>query len=82
MVLMSTSNAVRDSSSRIRSAARGEWPEAREPAPLSLIYFGDAQNDLKSHWSRVVREAFKDAPRATVPTYAEPPPRDDQMSLF
>ena len=33
-------------------------------APFSFVYFGDAQNDIKSHWSRVVREAFRDAPRA------------------
>lgn len=33
-------------------------------APFSFIYFGDAQNDIKSHWSRVIREAFSDAPRA------------------
>ncbi|MEZ6143824.1 MAG: phytase [Planctomycetaceae bacterium] len=32
--------------------------------PFTFVYFGDAQNDLKSHWSRVVREAFMDAPRA------------------
>ncbi len=32
--------------------------------PFSFVYFGDAQNDIKSHWSRVVRESFKDAPRA------------------
>ncbi len=36
-----------------------------EPAPFSFVYFGDAQNDVKSHWSRVVREAFKEAPRAS-----------------
>lgn len=36
-----------------------------KPEPFSFIYFGDAQNDIKSHWSRVVREAFKDAPRAS-----------------
>lgn len=35
-----------------------------QPAPFSFIYFGDAQNDLKSHWSRVVREAYSDAPKA------------------
>jgi hypothetical protein len=34
------------------------------PEPFSFIYFGDAQNDLKAHWSRVIREAFRDAPRA------------------
>lgn len=32
--------------------------------PFTFIYFGDAQNDVKSHWSRVFREAFSDAPRA------------------
>lgn len=32
--------------------------------PFSFIYFGDAQNDLRSMWSRVIREAFKDAPKA------------------
>ncbi|MAT13696.1 MAG: metallophosphoesterase [Planctomyces sp.] len=45
-----------------------EWSHfttaSKEPAPFTFVYFGDAQNDLKSHWSRVVREAFKDAPRA------------------
>lgn len=35
-----------------------------KPSPFSFIYFGDAQNDLKSHWSRVVREAYSDAPKA------------------
>lgn len=34
------------------------------PQPFTFIYFGDAQNDVKSHWSRVLREAFSDAPRA------------------
>ena len=29
---------------------------------LSFIYFGDAQNDLKSMWSRVIREAYKTLP--------------------
>jgi 3',5'-cyclic AMP phosphodiesterase CpdA len=33
-------------------------------APFSFVYFGDAQNDIKSLWSRVVREAYRDAPRA------------------
>ncbi len=32
--------------------------------PFSFIYFGDAQNDLKMHWSRVIRRAFRDAPNA------------------
>jgi len=45
-----------------------EWSHfttaSRVPKPFSFIYFGDAQNALKSHWSRVVREAFREAPRA------------------
>lgn len=32
--------------------------------PFSFIYFGDAQNDLKSMWSRVIREAHREAPKA------------------
>ncbi len=34
------------------------------PEPFSFIYFGDAQTSLKSQWSRVVREAWRDAPQA------------------
>ncbi len=30
--------------------------------PLSFIYFGDAQNDVKSMWSRVIREAYSTFP--------------------
>ena len=45
-----------------------EWSQfttaSDESEPFSFIYFGDAQNNIKSHWARVVREAFKDAPRA------------------
>ncbi|MEZ6039342.1 MAG: metallophosphoesterase family protein [Planctomycetaceae bacterium] len=32
--------------------------------PFSFLYFGDAQNDLRSRWSRVIREAARTAPRA------------------
>ena len=35
-----------------------------EPEPFSFIYFGDAQNDIRSMWSRVLREAYGDAPNA------------------
>jgi len=35
-----------------------------EPEPFSFIYFGDAQNDIRSKWSRVIREAYGDAPKA------------------
>jgi 3',5'-cyclic AMP phosphodiesterase CpdA len=32
--------------------------------PFSFIYFGDAQNDLKSLWSRAIRSAYAEAPKA------------------
>lgn len=37
---------------------------SRDPEPFSFIYFGDAQNDVRSLWSRVIREAYGDAPAA------------------
>ena len=43
-----------------------EWFQLQLPDPehkaLSFLYFGDAQNDVKSMWSRVVREAYKTMP--------------------
>lgn len=42
---------------QFRTAAAG-------PAPLEFLYFGDAQNDIYSLWSRVVRQGFADAPKA------------------
>ena len=33
-------------------------------APFSFIYFGDAQNSIRSLWSCVIREAYRDAPKA------------------
>lgn len=41
-----------------------------ESAPFSFIYFGDAQNDVRMHWSRVFREAFREAPRAAFTLHA------------
>ena len=35
-----------------------------EDETLSFIYFGDAQNDIKSLWSRAVRGAFQQMPKA------------------
>jgi len=35
-----------------------------QATPFSFIYFGDAQNDLRSMWSRVIREAHSDAPKS------------------
>ena len=43
---------------------------AAEAAPFSFIYFGDAQNDLRSMWSRVIREAYGDAPDASFMLHA------------
>jgi 3',5'-cyclic AMP phosphodiesterase CpdA len=51
-----------------------EWSHfvtaSREPKPFTFVYFGDSQTQLKSHWSRVVREAFRDAPRAAFMLHA------------
>ena len=46
-----------------RTAAEGE-------RPFTFVYFGDAQNDLRTHWSRVFREAFREAPRAAFTLHA------------
>ncbi len=43
-----------------------EWFHFRTAAegfkPFSFVYVGDAQNGLLSHWSRLVRQAFRSAP--------------------
>jgi 3',5'-cyclic AMP phosphodiesterase CpdA len=43
---------------------------SKETRPFTFVYFGDAQNDLKTHWSRVFRESFRDAPRAAFTLHA------------
>jgi len=60
-----------------RVRGHGTWSEwlqfrtaAATPAPFSFIYFGDAQNSVKSHFSRVIREAFAEAPRAALMLHA------------
>jgi hypothetical protein len=51
-----------------------EWFQFRttatSPEPFSFIYFGDAQNDLRSMWSRVIREAWSDVPKAAFTLHA------------
>ncbi len=51
-----------------------EWLQFRTAteahAPFSFIYFGDAQNSVKSHFARVIREAFAEAPRAALMLHA------------
>lgn len=48
----------------------GKWSEwfqvrtARETGPVKFIYVGDAQNGVLSHWSRLIRAAFSEAPDA------------------
>ncbi|MGF1637114.1 MAG: metallophosphoesterase [Cyclobacteriaceae bacterium] len=45
-----------------------EWFQFTMPDPeeqgLSFLYLGDAQNEVKSQWSRVFREAYKTLPNA------------------
>lgn len=49
------------------ASAWSEWYQLQLPdmknKEVSFLYFGDAQNELKSMWSRVIREAFRTAPR-------------------
>ncbi len=48
----------------------GRWSEwlqtttAAADGPVSFIYVGDAQNAVRSHWSRLIRAAFQQAPDA------------------
>jgi len=39
-------------------------------SPFSFVYFGDAQNNLKSMWSRVIRQAYSDKPKAAFMLHA------------
>lgn len=41
-----------------------------QPAPFTFIYFGDAQNDVRSMWSRIIRGAYADAPKAAFMLHA------------
>ncbi|MEL6717849.1 MAG: metallophosphoesterase, partial [Bacteroidota bacterium] len=41
-----------------------------EPKPLSFLYFGDAQNNLKSMWSRTIRGAYSKMPEANFMIHA------------
>lgn len=51
-----------------------EWLQFRTaPAqfrPFSLLYFGDAQNSVRSHFSRVIREGFRELPQASLLLHA------------
>lgn len=39
-------------------------------APTQFVYFGDAQNQILGHWSRVIRVAYKTAPDAAFAIHA------------
>jgi hypothetical protein len=45
-----------------------EWFQFRtannQPEPFSFIYFGDAQNQIRSLWSRAIRSAILESPRS------------------
>ncbi len=51
-----------------------EWQQFRTvsegPAPLEFLYVGDAQNDIFSMWSRLIREGYSTAPRASFIVHA------------
>jgi 3',5'-cyclic AMP phosphodiesterase CpdA len=51
-----------------------EWHHFRtasqKPEPFSFIYIGDAQNGIRPLWSRVIRQAFVDNPKAKFILYA------------
>lgn len=50
--------------------ARGKWSEwfqtrtAPAEGPVTFVYFGDAQQGIRSHWSRMIRAAANAAPDA------------------
>lgn len=43
---------------------------SNEAEPFSFIFFGDAQADLKTYWSRVFHQAFRHAPNAAFTLHA------------
>lgn len=51
-----------------------EWIQFRTAKtgynPTQFVYFGDAQNDVLDHWSRVIRMAYKTAPDASFVIHA------------
>jgi 3',5'-cyclic AMP phosphodiesterase CpdA len=47
-----------------------QFTTAEKQGPFSFIYFGDAQNVIKSLWSRVIREAYAQLPDAAFMLHA------------
>jgi len=55
----------------------GHWSEwfqirtaSKEQEPFSFIYVGDAQNGILSHWSRSIRTAYAEEPKARFVVHA------------
>jgi 3',5'-cyclic AMP phosphodiesterase CpdA len=63
-----------------------EWYQfetaSQEAKAFSFIYVGDAQNEIKRHWSRVIRGAYSEMPKAKFILHAgdliNSGPRDDE----
>lgn len=51
-----------------------EWFHTRTaadgPKPFAFVYFGDAQTEIKSLWSRAIRTAWQEAPQARLMIHA------------
>ncbi|NAS13033.1 purple acid phosphatase family protein [Poritiphilus flavus] len=51
-----------------------EWIQFRTSgvgyAPTQFVYFGDAQNDILEHWSRLIRMAYQTSPNAAFVIHA------------
>ena len=51
-----------------------EWTQFKTAnnkySPTQFVYFGDAQNDILSNWSRVIRMAYQTAPNASFVIHA------------
>lgn len=51
-----------------------DWVRVRTASdrndPFTLLYFGDAQNDIRTHWTRVVRRALQFVPEPDVVLHA------------
>ena len=58
------------------SGAPGAWSEwfqtrtAPREGPISFVYMGDAQQGIRSHWTRVMRNAYETAPDAAFVLHA------------
>lgn len=58
-----------------KDAGWSEWiqfqlPSGSADSTLTFIYLGDAQNDIRSQWSRSIRKAYATAPDASFILYA------------